>query len=62
MSPLADRIIAELKQSPRQFHDLVDAHMDTAWPDFLTAWGEVRAAGLLGRDDDGAYVILPSPK
>jgi hypothetical protein len=58
MSPLAERIVTELKDNPCQFHDVVDAHMDIPWPDFLRAWGELRAAEILGRDDDGAYVIV----
>lgn len=57
MSPLAEQIVSELEQNPCQFHDLVDAHMNVAWPEFLQAWGEIRAAEILGRDDDGAYVI-----
>ena len=28
-----------------------------AWRDFLRAWGEVRAADVLARDDDGRYAI-----
>jgi hypothetical protein len=58
MSPLAEQIIAELKQKPRQFHDLVDAHMDARWPDVLKAWGELRAAEILVRNDDGTYEIV----
>ena len=58
MSPLAERIVSELKDNPRQFHETVDAHMDTPWPEFLRAWGELRAADILGRDDAGAYVIV----
>ena len=58
MSPLAEPSVTELKDNPSQFHDVVDAHMDIPWPDFLRAWGELRAAEILGRDDDGAYVIV----
>jgi len=58
MSPLAEQIIAELKQNPLQFHDLVDAHMDVRWPDVLKAWGELRAAEILVRNDDGTYEIV----
>ncbi|NQV59870.1 MAG: hypothetical protein HQ502_09395 [Alphaproteobacteria bacterium] len=59
-SPLAGRIVAELEQSPRQFHDVVEDHMEVPWPDFLKAWGEIRAADILSRDDDGAYMIAPA--
>jgi len=58
VSPLAERIVSELKLNPRQFHELVDAHMDISWPEFLRAWGEIREVDILGRDDDGAYVIV----
>ncbi|MGH7309521.1 MAG: hypothetical protein ACREK6_12565 [Candidatus Rokuibacteriota bacterium] len=35
----------------------METHLDTPWPEFLRAWGEVRAADVLGRDDAGRYVI-----
>ena len=53
----AERIVTDLTRKPRQFHDLVDAHMDVPWPEFLRAWGEIRGAEILRRDDDGAYRI-----
>jgi hypothetical protein len=31
--------------------------MNTPWRDFLRAWGEVRTAALLERDDAGRYLI-----
>ena len=57
MSPLAGALVALLRERPRHFGELVEAHMDAPWRDFLRAWGEVRAADLLGRDDAGRYVI-----
>ena len=57
MSPLADRIVAELRARPQHFSGVVEAHADVPWRDFLKAWGEVRALDALGRDDDGHYVI-----
>ena len=57
MSPLAQAFVAELRERPRHFGELVDAHMDAPWREFLLAWGEVRAADVLGRDDDGRYLI-----
>jgi DNA-binding transcriptional ArsR family regulator len=57
LTPLARAIVAELKARPQQFHELADAHRDVAWPQFLRAWGELRRAGILGRDDDGNYRI-----
>ena len=57
MSPLAGALVALLRERPRHFGELVEAHMDTPWRDFLRAWGEVRATDLLGRDDAGRYVI-----
>ena len=57
MSPLARSLVAELAERPRQFGELVEAHMDIPWRDFLVAWGEIRAADVLGRDADGRYLI-----
>jgi hypothetical protein len=57
VSPLAQAIVSELRAQPRHFGEVVGAHMDVPWRDFLRAWGEVRAADVLGRDDAGRYVI-----
>jgi len=57
VSPLATVIHREIQTKPRQFHEIVDAHRDVAWRELLKAWGELRAANLLGRDNDGNYVI-----
>jgi len=57
VSPLAKAIVAELKAKPQQFDEVVDAHRESAWRDFLYAWGEVREANVLQRDDDGAFFI-----
>ena len=57
MSPLAERFVTELRERPRHFAELVEAHPDVAWRDFLRAWGEVRTADVLARDDDGRYAI-----
>ncbi len=57
MSALAKEIIAVLESTPKQFSEVVDAHMDVPWREFLQAWGEVRAADILKRDDEGAYYI-----
>jgi hypothetical protein len=64
VSPLARTLVAGLRARPQHFGELVEAHMDTPWRDFLRAWGEVRAAEVLGRDDAGRYVIrgdAPTP-
>lgn len=57
MSPLADQIRREIEAKPQQFHELVNAHRDVGWREWLKAWGELRAANILTRDDDGNYVI-----
>lgn len=57
LSPLARTLCHEIEGRPQQFHELADAHRDAAWPDFLRAWGELRRAGILRRDDDGNYLI-----
>jgi hypothetical protein len=35
--------------------------MEAPWRDFLRAWGEVRAADVLERDDAGRYRITAPP-
>ena len=57
MSPLAEAIRREIAAKPQQFAEVSDAHRDVAWRDLLKAWGELRAANILTRDDDGNYVI-----
>ena len=57
MSPLASTLIREITDRPRQFHELVDAHREVPWPNFLRAWGELRCAEILIRDEDGNYLI-----
>lgn len=57
MNDLALTIVRRLEQTPSHFSELVDAAPHVAWRDFLHAWGEVRAANVLGRDDDGRYVL-----
>ncbi len=57
MSPLARTLVTELRERPRHFGELVEAHTDTPWRDFLRAWGEVRASDVLARDDAGRYLI-----
>ena len=60
MSPLAERLVAELRERPRHFGELVETHADVAWRDFLRAWGEVRGSDVLARDDEGHYLISSS--
>ena len=57
MSPLASEIVAALERTAMQFSEVADAHPDVPWREFLHAWGEVREADILRRDDDGAYYI-----
>ena len=57
MSPLARIILRDLRTKPQQFSEIVDAHRDVAWRSFLRAWGEIRDANVLQRDDDGRYLI-----
>jgi hypothetical protein len=57
VSPLAAAMISEITEQPQQFHDLVDRHREVAWPEFLRAWGELRRAEILSRDEDGRYLI-----
>jgi hypothetical protein len=57
LSRLAAAILREITARPQQFHELTDAHREVPWPEFLRAWGELRRAHILGRDDDGNYRI-----
>ena len=57
MSPLAELLVAELSERPRHFGELVEAHMQTPWRELLLAWGEIRATDVLGRDDEGRYLV-----
>jgi hypothetical protein len=61
VSPLAAALVAELSARPRHFGELVEAHLAIPWREFLLAWGEVRAADVLGRDDAGRYLIRATP-
>ena len=61
MSPLAQSLVAELRAHPRHFGEVVEAHMTTPWRELLLAWGELRGADVLGRDDAGRYVIRSEP-
>jgi hypothetical protein len=51
----------EIRDRPQQFAETVDAHRDVPWPDFLRAWGEVRALNRLERDEDGRYHLQEKP-
>ena len=49
--------LAFFETTARQFHELVDEHTEVPWRDFLLAWGELREADILRRDNDGNYYI-----
>jgi hypothetical protein len=55
MTALAQQIMRAIRDRPQQFSEAVDAHRDVPWPQFLRAWGEVRALNRLERDEDGRY-------
>lgn len=59
MSPLAERLAADLRARPLHFAELVEAHGAVAWRDFLRAWGEVRMLPALARDEHGRYLLTP---
>ena len=61
MSPRARALVDALRVRPSHFGELVEAHMDVPWREFLLAWGEVRAADVLARDDEGRYLIRAEP-
>ena len=57
MSALARRIAAELAERPRHFSEVVEGHADVSWRELLLAWGEVRSADVLKRDEAGRYLV-----
>jgi hypothetical protein len=57
VSPLARQLARELQERPRHFAELVEAHLDVSWREFLHAWGDVRAADVLARDEAGRYLV-----
>jgi hypothetical protein len=57
VSPLAARILDELRERPRHFAEIVQLHMDVPWRELLQAWGEVRSSPLIGRQEYGVYVV-----
>lgn len=57
MSALSHAIIETLRETAKQFAEVVDDHPDVAWRDLLLAWGEVREADVLKRDDFGRYFV-----
>ena len=61
MPPLAEMLLRELQERPQQFAEAADSHRDVSWPHFLLAWGELRAANLLQRDEDGRYLLQSPP-
>ena len=61
MSALSEAIGAALRAAPMQFAEIVDDHRAAPWRDFLHAWGELRAADVLRRDEIGRYYIAGGP-
>ena len=62
MNSLASSILNALKEQPRQFSELVDLHRDSSWREFLRAWGQVRGAAVLARDENGRYLLKTDAK
>jgi hypothetical protein len=48
-----------LREKPVQFMDLVRAFPDVPYRTILLAWGEVREAHGLAREEDGEYFLPP---
>ena len=59
-TPLAQRIVDELRERPRHFSEVVEAHAAVPWRELLLAWGEIRSADVLQRDEAGRYLIPAS--
>jgi hypothetical protein len=54
---MAASITATLRARPVFFMDLVRAHREAPYRTLLLAWGEVRAAHRLSRDDESRYFL-----
>lgn len=61
VSRVAAAMVAMLRESPRQFMDLIRAFPEVPYRTLLLAWGEVREAHRLAREEDGSYFLPPSP-
>jgi hypothetical protein len=57
VAPLADAIVAALRERPLFFMDLVRAHRNLPYRTLLLAWGAVREREKLERDDEGHYFL-----
>jgi hypothetical protein len=54
---IAARIEQLLREQPRTFYDLLRALGDAEYRVVLQAWGTLREARRLGRDEHGLYVL-----
>jgi hypothetical protein len=57
---LAARMAQLLRERPRTFYELLRALPDAEYRVVLQAWGSLREARRLGRDDHGLYLLKPS--
>lgn len=57
---VAERMLTLLREKPVQFMDLVRAFPDVPYRTILLAWGEVREAHRLTREEEGEYHLPPS--
>jgi len=57
---LAAQMEALLRERPRTFYDLVRALGDAEYRVVLQAWGSLREAHRLGRDEHGLYLVRAS--
>ena len=54
---VAARMEALLRERPRTFYDLLRALGDAEYREVLQAWGALRQARRLGRDEHGLYLL-----
>jgi hypothetical protein len=59
---VADRIVGLLGERPRTFYEITRALDEVEYRVFLRAWGAVRERGVLGRDEDGRYLLRPGAR
>jgi hypothetical protein len=54
---VAARMEALLRERPRTFYELLRALGDAEYREVLQAWGTLREARRLGRDEHGLYLL-----
>jgi hypothetical protein len=54
---VAQRVLDLLKTGPKDFYAILKSLADVEYRTILIAWGSLREQDLLGRDDEGRYLL-----